>query len=241
MPGICRRSAIQPNHSMMLEPTARAGILRGNPVRDDIDEAGGLVGVDFMVNVLLDEKKQIVGCVAGHYLEAHAEGVRRYDELFDVRIDRAVDVVVASPGGSPKDINLYQAQKTLDNVSGAVRDGGTIILVAECAEGFGEETFAAWMADMENPQAVIARIRREFVLGGHKAAAIAGLLRPPTCGWCPSSRRRGASHGVRPFARVDEAVAEALRATATARACWPCRTAAGRRLPICAAHAGGAV
>ena len=135
MPGICRRSAIQPNHSMMLEPAAKAGILRGNPVRDDIDEAGGIVGVDFIVNVLLNEKKQIVDCVAGHYLEAHAEGVRRYDELFDLRIDRAVDVVVASPGGSPKDINLYQAQKTLDNVSGAVREGGTIILVARVRRG----------------------------------------------------------------------------------------------------------
>jgi lactate racemase len=211
MPGICRRSAIQPNHSMMLEPAAKAGILRGNPVRDDIDEAGGLVGVDFIVNVLLNEKKQIVDCVAGQYLEAHAEGVRRYDELFDMRIERAVDVVVASPGGSPKDINLYQAQKTLDNVQGAVRGGGTIILVAECAEGFGEETFARWMGDMENPRAVIERIRREFVLGGHKAAAIAGLLTAADV-WLVSGfpddvvRRMG----FRPFARVDDAVAAAL-------------------------------
>ena len=211
MPGICRRSAIQPNHSMMLEPAAKAGILRGNPVRDDIDEAGGIVGVDFIVNVLLNEKKQIVDCVSGHYIDAHAEGVRRYDELFDMRIERAVDVVVASPGGSPKDINLYQAQKTLDNVQGAVRPGGTIVLVAECAEGFGEETFAEWMGDMEDPRAVIDRIQREFVLGGHKAAAIAGLLTSADV-WLVSDfpddvvRRMG----FRPFARVDDAVAEAL-------------------------------
>jgi nickel-dependent lactate racemase len=211
MPGICRRSAIQPNHSMMLEPAAKAGILRGNPVREDIDEAGALAGIDFIVNVLLNEKKQIVDCVTGHYLDAHAEGVRRYDELFDMSIEHAVDVVVASPGGSPKDINLYQAQKTLDNVSGAVREGGTIILVAECAEGFGEETFAGWMGDMENPRAVIERIRREFVLGGHKAAAIAGLLTAADV-WLVSEfpddvvRRMG----FRPFARVDDAVAEAL-------------------------------
>jgi nickel-dependent lactate racemase len=176
MPGICKRSAIQPNHSMMLEPAAKAGILRGNPVRDDIDEAGRLVGVDFIVNVLLNEKKQIVDAVAGHFLEAHAEGVRRYDELFDVTIPEAVDIIVASPGGAPKDINLYQAQKTLDNVSLAVKRDGTIILVAQCAEGFGERTFAEWMADMENPQVLVDRIRREFVLGGHKAAAVASLL-----------------------------------------------------------------
>ena len=211
MPGICRRSAIQPNHSMMLELAAKAGILRGNPVRDDIDEAGGIVGVDFIVNVLLNEKKQIVDCVSGHYLEAHVEGVRRYDELFDMRIDNAVDVVIASPGGSPKDINLYQAQKTLDNVAGAVREGGTIVLVAECAEGFGEETFAAWMADMENPRAVIDRIQREFVLGGHKAAAIAGLLTSADV-WLVSEFPDDVVYrmGFRPFGRVDDAVAAAL-------------------------------
>lgn len=176
MPGICARSAIQPNHSMMLEPAAKAGILRGNPVREDIDEAGGLVGIDFILNVLLDEKKRIVDAVAGDYLEAHAEGARRYDRLFDVTIEDPVDIVVASPGGTPKDINLYQAQKTLDNVGFAVKPHGTIILVAECAEGFGEQVFAEWMADMTSPQVLIDRIRRTFVLGGHKAAAIAGLL-----------------------------------------------------------------
>ena len=69
-----------------------------------------------------------------------------------MRIDRAVDVVVASPGGSPKDINLYQAQKTLDNVGRGGARRRTIILVARVREGFGEETFAAWMGDMENPR-----------------------------------------------------------------------------------------
>lgn len=211
MPGVCARSAIQPNHSMMLEPGARAGILRGNPVRDDIDEAGGLVGVDFIVNVLLDEKKRIVGAVAGHYLEAHAEGVRRYDELFDMRIDEAVDVVVASPGGSPKDINLYQAQKTLDNVSGAVRRGGTIVLVAQCAEGFGEETFAEWMTDMENPRVLIERIRERFVLGGHKAAAIADLLlKADVCLVSDFPEETVRRMGMRPFADAQQALAAAL-------------------------------
>jgi nickel-dependent lactate racemase len=211
MPGICRRSAIQSNHSMMLETAARAGILRGNPVREDIDEAGGLVGVDFIVNVLLDEKKRIVGAVAGHYLEAHAEGVRRYDELFDMRIGEAVDIVVASPGGHPKDINLYQAQKTLDNVAGAVRSGGTIVLVAQCAEGFGEDTFAEWMANMENPRVLIDRIRQEFVLGGHKAAAIANLLLEADV-WLVSEFPPDVVRemGMRPFADAQEALTAAL-------------------------------
>jgi nickel-dependent lactate racemase len=176
MPGICSRSAIQPNHSRMLHPKARAGILDGNPVREDIDEGGGIVGIDFILNVILDEKKRVLGAVAGHYLEAHREGVRRFDALFDITIPAAADVVVASPGGHPKDLNLYQAQKTLDNVRPAVREGGTIILAARCGEGFGSEVFESWMLDMSEPRLLIERIQQEFVLGGHKAAAIADLL-----------------------------------------------------------------
>ena len=119
----------------------------------------------------------MIAAVAGHYIEAHRAGVRIYDARCDLRTDEAADVVIASPGGLPKDINLYQAQKTLDNVSGAVRDGGTVILVARCREGFGQQAFEEWMAAMDGePQVLVERIRREFVLGGHKAAAIAGLL-----------------------------------------------------------------
>jgi nickel-dependent lactate racemase len=84
--------------------------------------------------------------------------------------------VLASAGGHPKDINLYQAQKTLENVRGAVRPGGTIVLAARCGEGFGQPIFERWMREMTDPQMLIDRIRREFVLGGHKAAAVADLL-----------------------------------------------------------------
>lgn len=176
VPGMCSYAAIRDNHSMMLAPSARAGILQGNPVRDDIDEAAGLVGIDFLFNVVLDEHKRILRAFAGHYLEAHRVGVAFYDERCDLSVPEAADVIVASPGGKPKDINLYQAQKTLDNVAGAVRDGGVVILVARCREGFGQTSFEEWMRGMGSPQVLIDRIQREFVLGGHKAAAIAGLL-----------------------------------------------------------------
>jgi len=176
VPGLCSYSAIRDNHGMMLAPTARSGVIDGNPVRRDIDEAGALIGIDFIFNVLLDEQKRIWRAVAGHYLEAHRAGAQAYDRRCDLRVPEAADVVIASPGGRPKDINLYQAQKTLDNVAGAVRDGGIVILVARCDEGFGQKTFEEWMCGMGTPQVLIDRIQGEFVLGGHKAAAIAGLL-----------------------------------------------------------------
>lgn len=176
MPGICTHAAIEANHGMMLSSHAKAGILEGNPVREDIDEAGGIAGIDFIFNVILDEEKRILRAVAGHYVDAFRAGARFYDEVFDLAIEAPADVVVASPGGRPKDINLYQAQKTLDCVRGAVRKGGAVILVAECVEGFGQATFEEWMRGMSSPGALVERIRREFVLGGHKAAAVADLL-----------------------------------------------------------------
>lgn len=211
VPGLCSYAAIRDNHSMMLAPTARAGILQGNPVRDDIDEAGGMVGVDYVFNVVLDEEKRVVHAVAGHYLQAHREGVAWYHTRNDLRIPEAADVVVASPGGLPKDINLYQAQKTLDNVAGAVRAGGTVVLVARCREGFGQKRFEEWMTGMGTPQVLVDRIRREFVLGGHKAAAVAGLLTAADVylvSEFPDDVVR--SMCMHPFATVDAAVRAAL-------------------------------
>ncbi|NIV38594.1 MAG: transcriptional regulator, partial [Anaerolineae bacterium] len=93
------------------------------------------------------------------------------------RIEKPADVVLVSTGGYPKDVNLYQAQKALDNAAYAVREGGIIILVAECPEGFGNATCQAWLTEADSPDDVLARVRQEFVLGGHKAAAMAAVLK----------------------------------------------------------------
>jgi len=173
VPGVCGRATIEANHSLMLEPGASPGQLQGNPVRDDIEEAAAFVGVDFILNVILDEAKQVVGAVAGHVLEAHRHGCRLADGIFKVPIPERAAVVVASPGGHPKDLNVYQAQKSLDNAAQAVKPGGTIVLVASCAEGFGEAVFEEWIAAGAPPSEVVKRLRHQFQLGGHKAAAIA--------------------------------------------------------------------
>lgn len=220
VPGLCSYAAISDNHSMMLAPTARAGIMEGNPVREDIDEAAEMIGIDFILNVLLDEEKRIWHAVAGHFLAAHRAGAEVYDRRCDLRIAEAADVVIASPGGRPKDINLYQAQKTLDNVSGAVKDGGVIVLVARCPEGFGQRVFEEWMTGMGRPQVLIDRIRREFVLGGHKAAAVAGLLDRADVylvSEFPDDVVRRMC--MTPFSSVDEAVAAALARAGDAARC----------------------
>lgn len=175
MPGVSSHDAIQANHSNMVKKEAYAGNLETNPVRQDIDEAGEFIKIDFIVNVVLNSKKEIVKAVAGHYIKAHREGCKVLDQLYGIQLENQADIVIVSPGGFPKDINLYQSQKGLDNAKQAVKEGGIIILAASAKEKFGESTFEEWMTQME-PQEMINEIKQNFKLGGHKAAAIALVL-----------------------------------------------------------------
>lgn len=177
MPGVSSRDAIQANHKMMVKEQCCAGNLSGNDIRDDIEEAGSIIGIDFICNVVLDEKKEIVYAVSGDAVAAHRKGCEFLDRLYKKEIPSKADIVIVSAGGFPKDMNMYQAQKALDNAKHAVKDGGTIIWVAECTEGFGEKTFESWITGHDDPEKIIEHLHKEFKLGGHKAAAIALVLR----------------------------------------------------------------
>jgi nickel-dependent lactate racemase len=177
LPGCASRATVQANHAMMVRPEAVAARLDDNPIRADIEAGVYLLGVDFILNVLVDGQKRIVGAVAGDVTAAHRVGCDLVARQHAVRIPQLADIVLVSAGGYPKDVNLYQAQKAIDNAKYAARDGGIIILVAECREGLGHHTFEAWMREACSPDDLLERIQREFVIGGHKAAAIAGLLK----------------------------------------------------------------
>ena len=173
MPGVSTRAAIRCNHSHMVEPGARAGVLEGNPVREDIEEAAAIVGADFILNVVLDEHKRIVRAGAGDVTAAHREGCAFLERFYRKEIPCRADIVLVSQGGAPKDANLYQLQKALDNAAHAVKDGGVIVLIGCAKEGFGEATFERWFREAKAPEELIERLRADFTLGGHKAAAIA--------------------------------------------------------------------
>jgi nickel-dependent lactate racemase len=176
MPGVSTREAIQANHSRMVEKTSCAGKLSGNNLREDIEEAADMCGVDFILNVVLDEHKEIIKAVAGDVTLAHREGCKFLDTLYLKNIDSRADIVIVSQGGAPKDLNLYQTQKALDNAKHAIKKGGIVILVGSCKEGLGEKHFESWMKEAPTAHSMIERIERDFVLGGHKAAAIAMVL-----------------------------------------------------------------
>jgi nickel-dependent lactate racemase len=177
LPGICGRKTIEDNHAKMTHPNARAGNLRGNPVHEEMQEAAEKVGVDFNINVVINENHKIVEIVAGGLFESWQRGVEVCKKIFLCPIKQKAEVVIVSAGGYPKDINVYQAQKALDNAYQAVKPGGTIILLAECTEGYGEPIFEQWIKEAESPEDIIKRIKEKFVLGGHKAYGIARVVK----------------------------------------------------------------
>lgn len=176
MPGVSTREAIQANHSKMTDDRAFASNLDDNPVRQDLEEGAAMCGMDFILNVVLDENKKIIHAVAGDGIKAHRSGCAFLDTLYLKPIKEKADIVIVSQGGAPKDLNLYQTQKALDNAKHAVKPGGIIILVGSCKEGLGEHVFEEWIQEASKPRDLIERVERDFKLGGHKAAAIAMVL-----------------------------------------------------------------
>lgn len=176
MPGVAGFETIRKNHSLLLEEGAESGKLVGNPVHEDLLEAALMVGCDFLLNTVLDEKKQILGIFAGNLIKAHLRACELVQRTNGVGLERLADVVIASCGGYPKDINVYQAHKTLDNGIRAMKPGGKMVLLAECAEGIGSAAYEEWAARYRTVEEVEAALRSNFMLGGHKAYTVAKLL-----------------------------------------------------------------
>ena len=176
VPGVCSLATIQGNHAMMVHTMASVGILDGNPVREDLEEGAAFIGLDFILNVIVDAEHNITAAAAGHPVEAHRWLCHILDYQRKIAVEQLADIVIVSAGGHPTDINLYQAQKALDNAAAAVRPGGVIIWVAECSDGFGNPIFKEWLVG-SSADDILDRIQTRFVLGGHKAAAIACVLK----------------------------------------------------------------
>lgn len=171
LPAVSSKRSIDANHALMLDPKSCAGRL-DSPVREDIEEAGEMPGIDFILNVVLNDRKEMSFAVAGDYIDAHRKGVAFLDKMLKVKVEPA-DILIVSPGGFPKDIDIFQSHKALEHGKSAVREGGLIILVAECREGYGNRVFEEWLRFGRDE--VIEKFKSGFVMGGHKAALIAAL------------------------------------------------------------------
>jgi lactate racemase len=145
LPGISSYETIMANHALSLndtlgegaDPDVRSGYVETNRLHLDMVEAASFVRPTFMFNVVMGPDGNLAGAVAGHYLEAHAAGRKLVDAIDGVPISEKADLVVASAGGYPKDINLYQSIKTVINAREAANPGGTLIVMTQCREGLG--------------------------------------------------------------------------------------------------------
>ncbi len=172
--GLAGRATITHNHALMIDPRSDAGRYDDNPARQDVEDIGRLFGIPLALNVVLNAHKQIVHVLAGDPLAIMQAGIPLVRALVEVPVSAPFDLVIASPGGHPKDINLYQGQKALAHAARITRDGGAVIVAAACPEGTGSAGYDAWIQGMESQAAVVARFaHEEFRLGPHKAFQIA--------------------------------------------------------------------
>lgn len=166
-PGVFGLRSAYVNHGyrMISHPLARAGVLAGNPIHEDMVEQARMAGLKFIVNVLLNRDKDITHVFAGDLVEAHETGCRAALEQVGATVDHRVDIVLTTNSGAPLDLDLYQTVKGMDNGSLVTRDGGIVIVASSCSSGTGPQSFVDVHSACAGPIEVMQRIRREEPFG----------------------------------------------------------------------------
>ncbi|MFK7697442.1 nickel-dependent lactate racemase [Paenibacillus sp. HJGM_3] len=175
VPGVASLRCIEHNHALSQQFQVQPGHV-DNPIHRDLEEVVPYLPPTFLLNVIVDHNRTVGGAVAGHLLEAHRVGLRQAVSSFLVPPAGPFDMVIASAGGHPKDMHLYQALKTLQNAASLTRPGGAIVLVASCAERFGNGIFQYWMETMPDRAMMVARLKEQFTLGAHKVEHLDKVL-----------------------------------------------------------------
>jgi nickel-dependent lactate racemase len=134
LPGVAGRDAIVASHLLNIFPDCTIGKVRGNPMRAEIELAGALANLRFIVNTILDLEGRVVDIVCGDPIQAFEAGVKKCGELYSCEYSERAKIVILTPGGYPKDSNLYLSLRALKTPELVMEDGGVIILVAECGE-----------------------------------------------------------------------------------------------------------
>jgi nickel-dependent lactate racemase len=175
VPGVAGQETITRNHSLILDPHCEAGRLGGNPAHEDLMEACRLAPPDFLLNVILSSGGRLLKAVAGHYDLAHQAGCQFVDEVFRAEFDQPFDVVIASAGGFPLDIDLRQAHKGMENACRALGENGALLYFAECSEGSGSRACEEWASKFKTAVEMERELRKQFQIGAHKAYWLARL------------------------------------------------------------------
>jgi nickel-dependent lactate racemase len=177
-PGLASAKTIEATHMLALDFDTggrRAGVqtgrLDGNAVHEECERVASMIAPAFGVNAIVDEKNSALKVFCGDWRLAHRAACDYYLEQYSVAIPKQRDIVIASCGGFPHDINLIQAHKALDMAALACKDGGTIILLAECSDGLGRGDFLKWF-DERDSRALAARLVNGYEVNGQTAWAL---------------------------------------------------------------------
>lgn len=183
VPGVAGRETIRQNHQHALDasrpasdPRVGSGMLSENPIHQDMARAAELVPATFGISVVANSDAQHSRLFCGDFYQAWLASCRYVHESYALPIAEEADVVIASCGGFPRDLNLYQATKTLFNAVRAVKKGGTLIFLAECREGGGAADFFAWNTPLREGRLEQA-LRADFTIGGYIFFAACEALR----------------------------------------------------------------
>lgn len=162
MPGLAVLETVMRNHSAknLDSPLARWGITYGNPLWEEVREAAAMVEPTFLLNVALNRDQQITGVFAGHFEEAHAQGCAFVKEKAMVTVPEPFDIVITSNSGYPLDLNLYQSVKGMSAASQVVKEGGSIIIAADCWDGIPDHgEYGQLLLEAEGLESLLETIR----------------------------------------------------------------------------------
>ncbi len=166
-PGVYSIRSAYKNHGykMIEHSCAKAGILKGNPIHEDMVEQARMAKLNFIVNVALNKKRKITHVVAGDFIKAHEKGCGIVRGICEVKVGHKVDITITSNGGAPLDLDLYQTCKGIDTASIITRDGGVIIVASSCSAGIGPESFRKLHSSVSSPGEVLQKIMKEEPMG----------------------------------------------------------------------------
>ncbi len=174
IPGIAAFDTIQFNHKLLMgkepdsgeNPNCKTGNLEDNPIHEDMLEAARMLRPDFVINTVINGDRDLAGVFAGDMEKAHFAGCKFIDDHARVKIDKKADLVIASSGGGTKDLNFVQSHKAMENASYALREGGTMVLVAETSENFPSDEYMRWI-ELGSSKKIEEELRQSFTIPGH--------------------------------------------------------------------------
>jgi len=201
-PGLASARTISATHKLAFDCATKTrrdgvdtGLLGGNAVHEAFMEIVEKVNPAFAITTIVNDHGEAIDLFCGDWRSSHRAACDQYAAEYTIRISEKRDLVIASCGGSPHDVNMIQAHKTLDAAAHACTDGGTIVLVAECSDGLGRDDFLKWF-EAENSKNLAVKLCEKYQVNGQTA-------------W--SLLRKAEKFDLKVITRIDEETTQKMR------------------------------